>query len=83
LKLKGDGENTENLVCKIRTCARTMNLNSINISRHPENAIRTPEKVTKSSGALKKEDIEKWFQKVFNNLTKNKHLDILADPTLL
>jgi hypothetical protein len=50
------------------------------LKRHGEISIRTPELVTKSSGAIKKEDIECWFRKVLNNLAANNHLDILADP---
>jgi hypothetical protein len=51
------------------------------LKRHPEISIRIPEKVTKASGAISREDIEKWFAKVLSYLEKKNHLDILADPT--
>jgi len=51
------------------------------LRRHPELTERYPEAVTAASSCVTEKDIRKWFEKIYDYLTKENYLHILQDPT--
>jgi len=51
------------------------------LRRHFELTERHPEAVTAASSCITEKDIRKWFEKIYDYLTKENYLHILQDPT--